>query len=1151
MPATAICPPQATLVDFVLGKLAPAEVEQWAAHIEKCPGCTTVIQACTEQDFVVEALKNPGSAAAQRANPLVQSLISKLSTMAPVQDTLLQGSSLSIPADDGSKVEDDDSDDDISFLSPPQGTGEIGRLNGYRILEILGSGGMGVVFRAEDVKLKRAVALKVMKKDVAGKKSARERFLREAQAAAQLEHENIVTIHQVGEANGVPYIAMQWLKGQSLEDRLGLGGRLSAPEIIRFGRQAARGLAAAHARGQVHRDIKPGNLWLEDVETEHGEIVQRVKVLDFGLARVGDEDVRLTQTGTVVGTPAYMAPEQAKGEKVDHRADLFSLGTVMYRMATGRLPFHGANTLAILSALATENPDPPQLLNFDIPPTLSDLIMKLLEKDPAKRIGSATEVVQALAKVELGPGLTAVTRAGSVSDDAASAAHASGSDTVAETADQLAAMRVDRGKRAGSVSDGIFDPSLTLPARRRRRMVAIAIGLALLLISGGAFAAYQLIFKTSKGTLIVEVADDAEVSFSKGELVIKDQKTGEVKYRIKPSEKNKSLPPGKYLVEIRGADGLKVESDKFEIVKNGKATVTVIAAMPNVVATMNSDPDRRAAEWVLSIGGTVKVNGEDLPIKEVVELPLGRFTLTAVDLPRNQLINEAGLVLFDNCKSITYLNFYKSPVDDTGFSHFKNCRDLTILSLDGANVGDAGLAILQGCTKLQIANLYASRVTDAGLAFLKNCKNLTNLSLGRTKVTDQGLMQLADCKDLSVLGLEFTRVTDEGLAPFAKCTKLTTILLSGPDITDAGLAPFKNCKNLNVLFLQGTRITNASLPMLMEAKGLQELNIQQTKITAERIEELHKALPACRIVRDGGTIEPNPSADPDRRAAEWVLSMDGEVVLAPWQPIKNAKDLPSGPFQVIFIDLSQKEKVDDAGLIHLKGLSELRALRLLATQITDAGLVHLKGLAKLETLNLHGTRITDAGVATIKGLPNLKDLGINYTQITDAALADMKAMAKLELLWIDSTRISEAGLAQLKGIPNLRHVSISLPLTDGVAGRLKELPKLTSLGVSYQTGDDCFAQLTGFPRLTWLELGYSQVSANGLAKLGALPNLEHLSLRGCPLANAGLEHLKALSKLTDLDLTETKVTGDGVKKLAAALPHCKITWDGGTIEPKK
>ncbi|HXG12311.1 MAG TPA: protein kinase [Gemmataceae bacterium] len=284
--------------------------------------------------------------------------------------------------------------EDLSFLSKPQGPDEIGRLGDYRILKVLGAGGMGIVFQAEDCKLKRRVALKAMKRSMAVKEANRQRFLREAQTAASIEHEHIVTVYQVGEANGVPYLAMQLLQGESLEDRLKReGGWLSLAEVLRIGRELAEGLEAAHERGLVHRDVKPANIWLEAPR-------DRVKLVDFGLARAANENARLTLTGAVLGTPAYMAPEQASGQTVDHRCDLFSLGSVLYRLCTGQLPFRGKDTMAVLMALATQNPEPPRHIDPTIPAELSDLILHLLAKDPHDRPKSARAVADALVRIE-------------------------------------------------------------------------------------------------------------------------------------------------------------------------------------------------------------------------------------------------------------------------------------------------------------------------------------------------------------------------------------------------------------------------------------------------------------------------------------------------------------------------------------------------------------------------------------------------------------------------------------------------------------------------------------------------------------------------------------------------------------------------------
>ena len=273
------------------------------------------------------------------------------------------------------------------FLASPQSDDELGRLGPYRVLKVLGHGGMGVVFLAEDAKLKRKVALKAMLPSVAQNASSAVRFGREARAMARVKHPHVATVYQVDEDQGVPYLAMELLVGEPLDALLKRQPILPIPEVLRIGREIAEGLAAAHHRGLIHRDIKPGNIWLESDEGSR-QRAATVKILDFGLARSGETDVQLTQSGAIVGTPAYMAPEQARGTTVDGRCDLFSLGVVLYRMATGQLPFKGIDTVSTLMAIASDEPTPPQTINVEISAELSDLILKLLAKDPADRFGT-------------------------------------------------------------------------------------------------------------------------------------------------------------------------------------------------------------------------------------------------------------------------------------------------------------------------------------------------------------------------------------------------------------------------------------------------------------------------------------------------------------------------------------------------------------------------------------------------------------------------------------------------------------------------------------------------------------------------------------------------------------------------------------------
>jgi serine/threonine protein kinase len=295
-----------------------------------------------------------------------------------------------------------ETDEFCDFLAPAQASDELGRLGPYRVLKILGAGGMGVVYEAEDPLLKRKVALKAMLPSLAVSESARQRFLREAQAAASIEHDHIVHIYQVGEDRGIPYIAMQFLKGEELDERLKREKRLPVKEVVRIGRETALGLAAAHAHGLVHRDIKPANIWLEILQTLPGQdaVADRVKILDFGLARAAAGDnANLTQAGAIMGTPSYMAPEQANGLPVDARCDLFSLGCVLYRMSTGKLPFKGTDSLSTLVAVASQNPEPPAEIDPSVPKRLSNLIMKLLAKSPDDRPANAAEVAESLGKV--------------------------------------------------------------------------------------------------------------------------------------------------------------------------------------------------------------------------------------------------------------------------------------------------------------------------------------------------------------------------------------------------------------------------------------------------------------------------------------------------------------------------------------------------------------------------------------------------------------------------------------------------------------------------------------------------------------------------------------------------------------------------------
>jgi hypothetical protein len=276
-----------------------------------------------------------------------------------------------------------DEEQRLAFLVPSTEPGSLGRLDHYEVLEVVGRGSTGMVLKGRDTKLQRIVAIKVLKPLLAGSSTARTLFIGEAQAAAAVRDDNVIAIYAVSDEGPIPYLVMEYIAGITLAGLIQHNGALGLREILRIGLQIARGLAAAHAQGLVHRDIKPGNILLENG-------VQRVKITDFGLAHA--------EKGIITGTPMFMSPEQARGAPFDHRTDLFSLGSILYMLCTGQPPFPADNTVAVLKRVREDRPRPIREINPDIPDCLCDLIGKLHAKEANDRFASAQEVADLLGR---------------------------------------------------------------------------------------------------------------------------------------------------------------------------------------------------------------------------------------------------------------------------------------------------------------------------------------------------------------------------------------------------------------------------------------------------------------------------------------------------------------------------------------------------------------------------------------------------------------------------------------------------------------------------------------------------------------------------------------------------------------------------------
>jgi serine/threonine protein kinase len=499
------------------------------------------------------------------------------------------------------------------------GTEAIQFIGGYALVRKLGEGGMGAVYLAEDTKLARKAAIKTMRPELAADENLRRRFVREARAAAAVEHENIVPIWGIGEApDGSPFIAMPFLQGESLAERLKRQPVSGLGLLLKVAREVAEGLSAAHAKGLIHRDIKPGNVWLDGDPTapEGSQQVRRVKILDFGLARsVNIEEHQLTKSGVILGTPAFMAPEQAMGEEIDHRVDLFALGVVLFRMATGRMPFAGDTPVAVMIALTTETAPPVWTLNPNLPPALSELIDKLLSKSAADRPATAADVSAAVRRIardlqvrpvgatpppaHSGAVLVPAPRAPAAPPTPAPASNPATEPQLRQSNQQTTPApklkpkpkpepEPERTEAVEQPTEVRKRPHKSKKAKKAKGVprwaVFTGIGAVLAVV-----ALVVLLRGRGEGTFEVRAADSATEARLRGaRVVLLDG--GKERFSVGPGEQTMKVPAGHYTLRLDGAPG--VTLDAAEVNFRRGETVSVRAVAAGAVVAKKPEPPK-------------------------------------------------------------------------------------------------------------------------------------------------------------------------------------------------------------------------------------------------------------------------------------------------------------------------------------------------------------------------------------------------------------------------------------------------------------------------------------------------------------------------------------------------------------------------------
>ena len=825
------CPTTDQLSDYSLGKLDEECLDAIGKHIDDCSECLENLRGIESDDPLVHMLSPAGTDEPEFVGAV----------------TAIQN--LVVPRPLDLKLGD--------------------RLDEYRLVRLIGAGGMGVVYEAVHERLGKTVALKTMVPRSGSLAEATERFEREMRAVGKLDHPNIVRATDARDVDGVLVLAMDYVDGfdlQLITRRLKPLGIADCCEMIR---QTAKGLSYAHQHQLVHRDVKPHNLMV----SRDGQ----VKLLDLGLSRLlEDSDGQLTGDSRMLGTLDFVAPEQANSAAdVDTRSDIYSLGCTLYYLLTGEAPFQAEKTpVQKVMAHANRDPDPLADHRSDCPEELQSIVSRMMAKQRSQRFQNADEIADALAPLSNGADLTQLVAS---IDGAVVGSHA----TVETISMDAATTHVTP----------VPNPSPVAPVVNAQRKASVP--LKPLLIGLGAFAILLAVIsvslQTPNGTLVVEAEESIALAIEEQKIKIRDlQEDREFDVSVGETP----LKPGTYEIQVADSSGLNfsggtqfvISSNEREVVK---VTLQPDATIPNVVIDKN-DVQLQVLKWVVDNSGfvTVAVGDEWRVLDSLSDLPTSYQIVEIWRLKR--MGDRSGLSLLPQLPKLRWVDIGQVPLVDAEVAVLAQCRQLEDLNLYGRGITDAGARMLTEAPRLRNLTLWDTSITDAGIKFLCQKASLHNLhlranaalttsamqtlgestSLGAIAVWDQpltaaGLRAFSGNTKVDSLGVWNTGLDDEGMKLIAAMPKLTELNLSEAKITDQGIG-YLTTSDLTRLEIHSRELTDACCQSLEQMTKLQSLHVADTRLSPSAVESLAKSIPKCEIVysKDGKltTIEPKPSA---------------------------------------------------------------------------------------------------------------------------------------------------------------------------------------------------------------------------------------------------------------------------------------------------
>ena len=1015
------CPSHDELIAFLAEQLDEGLAHRVEMHLGSCAACRSVLDARLAEDA-----PPPSSPPAPPARwtlddafwrEFQQELASPAEPPAPGQADQQGDFLAALLVEPPAGADKGPGRTDTLPLRPAAPPGPPGRLGSYQVQAVVGRGGMGVVLRAFDETLHRVVAIKVLAPHLATDAAARQRFGREARAAAAVCDDHVVTIHAVHDQERLPYLVMQFIAGQSLQDKLDRGP-LSVPEVLRIGAQIAKGLAAAHKQGLIHRDIKPANILLENG-------VERVKIVDFGLARAAAE-APLTRNGHVAGTPDYMSPEQASGQRVDPRSDLFSLGAVLYAMCTGRPPFRADSDLAVLHRLCQDAPQPIQEINPAIPPALCQVVERLLAKDPAGRLQTAVEAAEQL------NGLLA---------------------------------------RAQADSDNRVEAAAPAPASARaprRRLARLAGGVALvLLLAGGAAVYFRDGADPSPGVLIPtpsppprsgegapEVVTPPSTRFGQGTvgrgseagaaipllpLVDLPRDVVRGKWRLasgvlySPNIPDgyawlqlPCCPPAEYDLSLRaervsGNTGL-----HLGLVVGGRQVQVVLDGWGGAISGLSRVAGKPANENASRVNGVLLQPGKRCRIDCCVRA--SRVTVavegtnridwqgdpTALSVPKSHRVPNP------DCLYVSSINSSFAVTD----------LSVRLLSAPGWRFSDPG--------KASPARVAAEQLLWQG------CR-LRVVPRGGQAIPVERPGDLPG-KDFHVaaVGFRVDADADRIVARLPERVEIHRLEVDHTAFSGAGIAPLSRLAGLEELSVVDTLLSDADLPKLAGLAGLKTLRLGWGQFSAAAREQFAGLLPGCQV----------SELSPDQTAARTCLALGWDIAIRDKDVVKQGRKQIAGllegkEFRVLDIRLPEKVTFAPQHFRCLRDLAELRDFRSWYNNINDDCIRPWRDLPRLEKVHLGTSRLTAAGLERLSGFSSIRELNLFLSSCDDAAVAHLAKLTQLEVLSLGQTSITDAAVEPLCKLKQLKTLGLmGTKITPAGAERLRQA--LPSCKVSYR-----------------------------------------------------------------------------------------------------